>query len=117
VLKIGHLVEACLRNLGFLTVTSLYIFEILCFIIKYRIYSTQYSDIHSYNTIHKYNLYVQLCKTDCCKKSVINMGIKIFNSLPHELKSVEILRFLRKKLKSYLLHRAFYSLQEFFCNK
>jgi hypothetical protein len=51
-----------------LTVTSIYIFEILCFIIKNKIYSTQYSDIHSYNTIHKHNFYVQLCNTARCKK-------------------------------------------------
>jgi hypothetical protein len=37
-----------------LTVTSLYIFEILYFKTKNKIYTTQYSDIHSYNTIHKH---------------------------------------------------------------
>jgi hypothetical protein len=51
------------------------------------------------------------------KKSVINMGIKIFNSLPPELKSVENVKVFKKKLKNYLLHRAFYSLQGFLCNK
>jgi hypothetical protein len=56
------------EELRILTVTSLYIFEMLCFVIKNRIYSTQYSDIHSYNMIHTYNLYVQLCKTDRSKK-------------------------------------------------
>jgi hypothetical protein len=68
--------------------------------------------------IHKYNLYVELYKTDHCKKSVINMGIKIFSSsLPLELKSVEYFKVFKKKLKNYLLHSAFYSLQELFCNK
>jgi hypothetical protein len=37
-----------------LTVTSLCIFEILCFIKKYKIYMTQYSDIHKYNTMFNY---------------------------------------------------------------
>jgi hypothetical protein len=50
-----------------LTVISLYIFEILCFIIKNRIYTIQYSDVHSYNTMYKHNLYVQYCNTNCCK--------------------------------------------------
>jgi hypothetical protein len=100
-------------ELKILTVTSLYIFEILCFIIKNEIYTTQYSDIHSYNTIHKYNLYVQLCNTDCCKKSVINMGIQIFNGLPLELKSIEHFKIF-KKLKNYLICNEFYSLHEFF---
>jgi hypothetical protein len=53
-----------------LTVTSLYIFEILCFIKKNKIYMTQYFDIHKYNTKAKQDLYVQLCNTAHCKKSV-----------------------------------------------
>jgi hypothetical protein len=79
-----------------LTLTSLYmykmytrIFEILCFIIKNKIYTTQYSDIHSYNTIQKHNLYVQLCNTARCIKGVINMGTKIYNNLPLKIKSVD----------------------------
>jgi hypothetical protein len=76
-------------------------------------YTTQYSDIHGYNTIHKFNLYVQLCNTDQCKKNIINMGIKIFNNLPLELKSIENFKDFKGKLKSYLLHSTFYSFQEF----
>jgi hypothetical protein len=55
-----------------LTVTSLYVFKILCFVKKNKIYTTQYSDIHKYNTIGKQDLYVQLCNTAHCKKNVIN---------------------------------------------
>jgi hypothetical protein len=91
-----------------LTVAWLYIFQILCFIIKNRIYSTRYSDIHSYNTIHKYNFCMfNYVKQRCCKKSVINMGIEIFSNLLLELKSVESCKVFKEKLKSYLLHRAF----------
>jgi hypothetical protein len=50
-----------------LTVTSLYIFETLCFLKKNKIYTTLYSDVHNYNTVHKYNLYVQPCSTSRCK--------------------------------------------------
>jgi hypothetical protein len=71
-------------DLKILTVTSLYIFEILCYIKKEQIYTTQYLDIHNYNTRGKQDLYVQLCSTSC-KKSVIYMGIKLHN-LPTEIK-------------------------------
>jgi hypothetical protein len=95
-----------------LTVTSLYILEILCFIIiRFILLSilkfiviTQYTNIICY---------VQLCNARC-KKRVINMGTKIYNNLLLEIKSVVNFKFFRKKLKSYLLHSAFYSLQEFF---
>jgi hypothetical protein len=63
-------------ELKILTVTSLYIFEILCFIIKNKIYNTQYSDVHDYDTIHKHNLYVQFCNTERSKRGVISMGTK-----------------------------------------
>jgi hypothetical protein len=59
------------RELNFSTVTYLYIFEILCFIIKNKIYTTQYSEVYGYNTIHKHNLYVKFCKTECSKRGVI----------------------------------------------
>jgi hypothetical protein len=51
------------RELKILTGTSLYIFEIICFKKKNKIYTTLYSDVHEYNTIHKQNLYVQFCNT------------------------------------------------------
>jgi hypothetical protein len=54
---------------------------------KNTIYTTQYSDIHGYNTIHKRDLYVQLCNTEHSKRGVINMGTKILNGLPVELKN------------------------------
>jgi hypothetical protein len=53
---------------------------------------------------------------NCCK-SVIHVGIKTFNSLPLELKSVTNFKVFKKKLKGYLLHRAFYSLQNFSVKK
>jgi hypothetical protein len=48
-------------------------------------------------------------------QGVINMGIKIFNNLPLELKGVADFKVFKRKLKGYLLLSAFYSLQEFFC--
>ena len=111
---------SCRRLFGeleILTVTSLYILEILCFIIKNRIYTTLNSDVHNYNTKHKHNLYAQHCNTNRCKRSVINMGIKLYNNLPMELKNVSDFKVFRRKLKCYLLHNAFYSLQEFFICK
>jgi hypothetical protein len=64
--------RASFRNLfgdfKILTATSLYIIVILCFIKMNKIYRAQYSDIHTYNTKGKQDLYVQLCSTARCKK-------------------------------------------------
>jgi hypothetical protein len=44
------------------------------------------------------------------------MGTKIYNGLPTELKNVKNFNAFTKKLKNYLLCKAFYSFQEFFGN-
>jgi hypothetical protein len=67
----------------------MYIFEILCFIIKNIIYTTLNSDVHSYNAMHRHNLYVQHCYSNRSNSSVINLYIyeyiKLSNNLPLEL--------------------------------
>jgi hypothetical protein len=44
------------------------------------------------------------------------MGPKIYNNLPLEIKRVDNFNVFKRKLKNYLLHSAFYSLQEFLSN-
>jgi hypothetical protein len=101
-------------DLKILTVNSLYIFEILCYIKKNQIYMTQYLEVHNYNTRGKQDLYVQLCSTAHCKKIVLNMGIKLHNNLPTEIKRIENFKDFKYKLKFFLLQNCFYPLQEFF---
>jgi hypothetical protein len=86
---------------------SLYIFEIICFMKKNKIYTTQYSDVHGYNTIHKRALYVQFSNTERSKRGVINMGTKILNGLPIELKNEQNFNVFKRKLKSYLICNVF----------
>jgi hypothetical protein len=50
------------------------------------------------------------------KKSLINVGTKIYNNFPLETKSVDNYNVFKRKVKNYLLHSAFYSLQEFLSN-
>jgi hypothetical protein len=54
---------------------------------KNKIYTTQYSDVHDYNTIHEHILYVQFCNTERSKRGVISMWTKIFTGFPTELKN------------------------------
>jgi hypothetical protein len=81
---------------------------------KNEIYTTQYSDIHGYNTIHKRDLHVQFCNTERSKRGVISKETKILNGLPVELKNETNPNVFKKKLKGYLICNVFYSLQEFF---
>jgi hypothetical protein len=52
--------------------------------------------------------------SECSKRGVINMGTKIFNDLPAELKNEMNLNVFKRRIKSSFLRNVFYSLQEFF---
>ena len=47
------------------------------------------------------------------KKSVINMGTKIYNNLPTYLKEIDDYKAFKKELELFLLLQMFYSVEEF----
>jgi hypothetical protein len=72
------------------------------------------SAIHNVNTRSRHHLHRQVANLSCFQKSAYYAGIKIFNILPSNLKSL-----MNKKaqfkvgLKRYLDTHSFYSLEEF----
>jgi hypothetical protein len=101
------------KELKILTVTSLYIFDVFCYFRKYNLYATRNSDLHDYNTRRKDDYHVPNCNISTFKKSVMNMGIKTYNSLPLELRKVKEFKDFKHKLKLFLLDHPFYTSQEF----
>jgi len=67
--------------------------------------------VHKYNTQRKMDIHVKLHNTEVHKKSVINMGTKVYNNLPGFIKEIDDYKAFKKELK--LLHHYFYSLEEF----
>jgi hypothetical protein len=60
------------------------------------------------------DIHVKLQKTEIYKKkSVINMGTKVYNNLPKFLKEIEDNKAFKKGLKLFLLLQTFYSEEEF----
>jgi len=51
------------------------------------------------------------------KKSVINMGTKMYNNLPKFLKEIDDYKAFKKELKLFLLLQTFYSVEEFVSSK
>jgi hypothetical protein len=101
------------KELKILTVTSLYILEVLCYFKKHDIYTTKNSDLYEYDTRRKDDLHVQKCNTLMCRKGVINMGIKLYNNLQLELRKVKGERKFQHKLKRYLQEHPSYTLHEY----
>ena len=69
--------------------------------------------IHDYKTRHRLDFQNQFCRTDIFKKSVNNLGTKLYNKLPNYIKNLENLKPLKKQLKILLLQQTFYSVDEY----
>jgi hypothetical protein len=76
------------KELNILTVTSLYILEVLSYFKKHNICTMKNSDLYKYDTRRK-DLHVQSYNTLTCEKGAINMDIKLHNRLPLELRKVK----------------------------
>ena len=72
----------------------------------------QNSQVYQYNTRRKLDIHVKRHKTEIYKKSVINMGTKVYNNLPKCLKEIDDYKCFKKELKLFLL-QSFYSVEEF----
>jgi hypothetical protein len=73
----------------------------------------QNTQVHQHNTQRKLDLHVKMQNTEVYKKSVINMGTKVYNNLPRFLKEIDDYRAFKRKLKKFLLLQSFYSTEEF----
>jgi hypothetical protein len=67
---------------------------------------------HDHETRHRSDFQTQFCRTDIFKKSVNNMGIKLYNKLPKYLKNLENTIFFNNQLKTFLLQQT-YSIDEY----
>jgi hypothetical protein len=95
-----------------LTLASLYILELTCFIRKYCQYLELNSHVHNHNTRKKMDIHVQSHKTDIYKKSVLNMETKVYNKLPSYIKEIDHYKAFKKQQKLFLLRHTFYSVEK-----
>jgi hypothetical protein len=65
------------KDYNILTVSPLYMLELIYFIKKYKESMEQNIYIHTLNTRIKLDLHVQYCNTVLFRKSVVNMGIRL----------------------------------------
>jgi hypothetical protein len=67
---------------------------------------------HDYKTRNRSDFQTQFCRTNIFKKSVSNLGTKLYNKLQNYLKNLENSK-LKKKLNALLLQQTFYSVDEY----
>lgn len=111
--------ESCrnhFKELGILTLTSMYILEI-CKFVKNNIkqfQQTRNPHSRSHNLRHENKLTIPCSKLELVHSGIHYMSIKIYNKLPLRLKSIENNVQFVNDTKEFLLCNCFYNIQEFF---
>jgi hypothetical protein len=103
------------KRLKILPFQSQYVFSILMFIVNNMNHYRIYSDLHSNNTRQSVDIYQPLSRLPIFQKGTYYMGIKIFNSLPSEIKDlIYDFKQLKRVLKNFIYLNSFYTLEEYF---
>lgn len=98
-----------------LTVVSMYILESIIFIKQNSDLFEDHSRTHSYDTRQKEDLLNIRSNFTYLQKNVQFSIMKIFNKLPLSLRSLN-LHLLRKRLREVLQRRAYYGIEEYYCD-
>jgi hypothetical protein len=60
--------------------------EVISYLRRHHQFVKLNSNVHAYNTCRRRDIHIQSYKTDLYKRSVINMGSKLYNKLPDYIK-------------------------------
>nr|CAI5854122.1 unnamed protein product [Callosobruchus analis] len=96
-----------------LTVPSIYLLKILCYIFINKNNFVKHSDIHDYETRNKNKMVIGKFYHKFHSKSPIHAGCYLFNLLPSEWRNLNSFNVFKLKIKRMLLDEAFYSVNEF----
>jgi hypothetical protein len=110
--------ESCrnlFKELNILPLMLQYILSLLTFVLNNREQYCANFEIHNINTWHTNNLRLPRTHVSIYHKGVYNSGIKIFNSLPRNIKTyTDNPKTLKKAVKKFLYTNSFHSLTEFY---
>ena len=94
-----------------------YILSLLTFVSNNREQYFANSEIHNINTTHTPNLHLPRARLNIYQKGVHYSGIKIFNSLPQDMKTyIDNPQTFKKAVKKFLYTNSFYLLNEHYDN-
>lgn len=102
------------KDYNILTVTSLFIFELCVYVFLNKAKFRQNFMIHHFNTRQRSDFHIPTYNLSITKNAPNILGIKLFNSLPADLKNINNLLRFKKELKKFLVNKSIYSLNEFF---
>jgi hypothetical protein len=84
------------------------------FVAKHKVIFTINAKLHKINTQQKLDVYVSLISLTKFKEGVYYSGIKVFNSLPLNIKQVaHDINTFKHKLRKFLLENPFYLVADY----
>ena len=99
-------------SLGFLAVSSLYIYHCLLHVKKNIHKYVNIFNIHTYNTRNNNNLFIEHLRLEKSRHATDYYGPYFFNKLPLQIRILPLNQF-KNKIKIFFISKAFYSLNEF----
>lgn len=102
------------KSFKILTMTSLFIYQTSIMVKQNWSVFMKSQVIHSYDTRNKNKLKPVLHRLNIFEKSPQYLGPQIFNRLPGQFHQIEDTQTFKNKLKTWLLVRPYYSLNEFY---
>ena len=98
-----------------MTLYSQYIYSLILVVVKNEMLFTLNNETHTYNTRNNNNLHLPLVHLPKFYKGPYITGIKVFNHLPQNLKTlVHNSRKCRYSLKRFLYQHSFYFMEEYY---
>lgn len=112
-LTYGESCRQAFRNKQILTVTSIYLLKLLCYIHSQKHNLATVGDVHTYPTRNRNNIAISSFKHSYFKKSPLYSGCTYYNILPADIKCSNTPMSFKKKIKKLLTDNCFYNLSEF----
>ena len=99
-------------QLNILTVPSVYILTSILYVNENRQGYRSHSSYHDYQTRNRDNIRPEYCRLTATQRGPMNMAAVFFNKLPTSARSLTD-SVLKRRLKKFLISRAFYSVTDF----
>jgi hypothetical protein len=101
------------KELKILTLPSLYIYHLCIYIFDNKNEFATNAQIHGHNTRQRVDVHLLRHNTSIYNKSPFHVAIKVFNNLPSVIKNCIYRASFTRKLKDFLLKKAYYSVQDY----
>ena len=100
------------KQLNILTVPCEYILESVLYANSNKFRFQVQAGVHEYETRGRHNLRPQFCRLNVSQRGPEFSSQQLFNRLPLNARNLSNAA-LKKRLKPFLIHNAFYSIQDF----